>query len=76
MDTEVTPMDDGPYRIQGNCSLTDVDGNTIDVGARKAVFLCRCGKSAAAPFCDGAHKSCAFTSRVRGGRRGSSAADY
>jgi CDGSH-type Zn-finger protein len=51
----VTPYPDGPLLVRGNFSLTTPDGEKIDPG-RGTVALCRCGKSAIKPFCDGTHK--------------------
>ncbi|MCA1656361.1 MAG: CDGSH iron-sulfur domain-containing protein, partial [Actinobacteria bacterium] len=51
----VTPYPDGPLLVRGDFSLTTPDGEEIDPG-RGTVALCRCGKSAIKPFCDGTHK--------------------
>ena len=32
----------------------------VDVQAGQAYFWCRCGRSAAQPFCDGSHKGTSF----------------
>lgn len=50
----ITPYPDGPLVLRGDFELTDVSGNRIPTG--KAVALCRCGRSAQKPFCDGSHK--------------------
>ena len=44
----------GPYRIIGEVDLVDPDGRVIPTEAE--TWLCRCGKSGNAPFCDGTHK--------------------
>ena len=44
----------GPYRVVGNVELVDPDGKVIPT--EDEVFLCRCGNSENAPFCDGTHK--------------------
>lgn len=51
----VTPYQDGPLLVRGDFSLTTPDGEEIDPG-RSTVALCRCGRSAIKPFCDGTHK--------------------
>jgi CDGSH-type Zn-finger protein len=54
----LTPLPGGPLRLRGPCTLTAfgepqaVDGE---------VYLCRCGESANAPFCDGSHRGAGFT---------------
>lgn len=53
--TTVTPYPDGPLVVRGSFELRQVDGTVIEHGGR-AVALCRCGKSAVKPFCDGTHK--------------------
>ncbi|HJQ44554.1 MAG TPA: CDGSH iron-sulfur domain-containing protein [Jatrophihabitantaceae bacterium] len=51
----VTPYPDGPLVIRGDFVISDVCGNEIPSG--RAVALCRCGRSARKPFCDGTHAS-------------------
>ena len=55
----ITPYRDGPLLVRGPFTLTDQDGNVIDVG-RRTVALCRCGKSRTRPFCDGTHQLVRF----------------
>jgi CDGSH-type Zn-finger protein len=55
----VTPYEDGPLLIRGDFTLQTPDGQVIDPG-RGTVALCRCGKSAIKPFCDGTHKAIGF----------------
>jgi CDGSH-type Zn-finger protein len=56
----VVPYPDGPLIVRGDFALEDVDGTPIGQGG-SAVALCRCGKSAVKPFCDGTHKLVART---------------
>jgi CDGSH-type Zn-finger protein len=51
----VVPYPDGPLIVRGDFVLEDVDGNPIETFGT-AVALCRCGRSACKPFCDGSHK--------------------
>ncbi|HEV2815477.1 MAG TPA: CDGSH iron-sulfur domain-containing protein [Solirubrobacteraceae bacterium] len=55
----ITPYRDGPLLVRGPFTLTDQEGNAIEVG-RKTVALCRCGKSRTRPFCDGTHQLIRF----------------
>jgi CDGSH-type Zn-finger protein len=55
----VTPYEDGPLIVRGNFTLRTPDGQVIEPG-RATVALCRCGKSAIKPFCDGTHKVVGF----------------
>ncbi len=55
----VTPCEDGPLLIRGEFALVTQDGERIPPG-RATVALCRCGRSAAKPFCDGSHKTAGF----------------
>ena len=56
----ITPYRDGPLIVRGNFRLVDQDGVEIDPG-RRTIALCRCGRSALKPFCDGTHKRSGFT---------------
>ncbi|MEV4544516.1 CDGSH iron-sulfur domain-containing protein [Micromonospora echinaurantiaca] len=55
----ITPYQDGPLLVRGDFALVTPDGRTIDA-RRGTVALCRCGKSALKPFCDGTHKAIGF----------------
>ncbi|MFI6511640.1 CDGSH iron-sulfur domain-containing protein [Streptosporangium sp. NPDC050855] len=55
----MTTCEDGPLLVRGPFELLTQDGRTIDPG-RATVALCRCGRSAAKPFCDGSHKAIGF----------------
>lgn len=57
--TTVVPYENGPLLIRGDFTLMTPDGQVIDAG-RSTVALCRCGKSAVKPFCDGTHKAINF----------------
>lgn len=51
---QLTALSDGPYRVEGDVPILDRDGGPIpDRGS--PVHLCRCGRSADKPFCDGSH---------------------
>jgi CDGSH-type Zn-finger protein len=52
--------------IEGPFTLVDSQGNPFSLSTDKpGIALCRCGKSANKPFCDGAHKDCGFISDER-----------
>ncbi|NED96548.1 CDGSH iron-sulfur domain-containing protein [Phytoactinopolyspora alkaliphila] len=57
--------EDGPLIVRGDFEIQTQDGTTIDPG-RSTVALCRCGKSAIKPFCDGRHTVAGF--RAPGGK--------
>jgi CDGSH-type Zn-finger protein len=46
--------------VRGSFRLLDQDGAEIDPG-RATIALCRCGRSAIKPFCDGSHKRSGFS---------------
>ena len=50
----VTVYPDGPLIVRGDFAVQGVDGTEVETGA--AVALCRCGRSAVKPLCDGSHK--------------------
>jgi CDGSH-type Zn-finger protein len=54
---------DNAYRVEdpeGLVELVDNDGNRYELAGKTAFSLCRCGGSAAKPFCDGTHRRIAF----------------
>jgi CDGSH-type Zn-finger protein len=51
---KVTAIPKGPLLIEGNFRIKGVGGDLLS--AADKVYLCRCGKSANKPFCDGTHK--------------------
>jgi len=55
----VTPMPNGPLRVEGNLTMVDGTGEERWHGTKAA--LCRCGHSDNKPFCDGSHKTAGFT---------------
>ncbi len=54
--TKITVNNNGSLVIDGDFQIVDKNGNTYDLGGRDKVSLCRCGKSANKPFCDGSHR--------------------
>lgn len=50
----LTPMPDGPYEIVGELEIVRSDGRRIET-SEPTIYLCRCGRSASKPFCDGSH---------------------
>lgn len=64
--TTVTVYPDGPLVVRGDFVLDDVEGTVLDSG--RAVALCRCGRSARKPYCDGSHKLAALSRARREGR--------
>lgn len=50
-DTQAKKM--GPIWVRGSIPVESVEGKSYEV--RNRVTLCRCGKSANKPFCDGSH---------------------
>lgn len=53
------PLPDGPYQVTGPLEIRRADGAPIP--APKTVYLCRCGRSANKPFCDGSHARTGWT---------------
>jgi CDGSH-type Zn-finger protein len=50
----VTVYPDGPLVLRGNFEIRQADGVAMPTG--RIVALCRCGRSALKPLCDGSHK--------------------
>jgi CDGSH-type Zn-finger protein len=59
MSSTITPYEDGPLIVRGDFVLQTPDGAVIEPG-RPTIALCRCGRSAIKPFCDGTHKATGF----------------
>lgn len=60
-DVTIQVRKNGPYRVQGEITLIDHDGNLIPIPEGKTVIsLCRCGGSVTKPFCDGTHSRIGF----------------
>ena len=57
-DATLTPIDNGPYLVQGRITLLDAEGNEYEVS--NTIALCRCGNSSTKPFCDGTHEKTNF----------------
>jgi CDGSH-type Zn-finger protein len=50
----VTVYPDGPLVLRGDFEIRSLGDAPIETG--RTVALCRCGRSAVKPFCDGSHK--------------------
>jgi CDGSH-type Zn-finger protein len=50
---QVSPAQDGPYRLTGAIQVVSARGEPYELRARQT--LCRCGGSRNKPFCDGTH---------------------
>ena len=62
---EVRVSKNGPYTITGPARLRGADGEEwTDIPAGTNLALCRCGRSAKKPFCDGTHNKSDFDSEV------------
>lgn len=60
----VTP--EGPLLVRGPLRLIDEEGREV-LTRRRVNALCRCGRSAVQPFCDGTHKIVPFSPRAVNG---------
>ena len=56
---------DGPLLVRGPIRLVDEHGEEIPT-RRRVHAICRCGRSARQPFCDGTHKIVPFSPRAVG----------
>jgi CDGSH-type Zn-finger protein len=50
----VTVYPDGPLVVRGDVEIRDLDGSVLE--KTHTVALCRCGRSARKPLCDGSHQ--------------------
>ena len=58
----INVFDDGPLGVEELKTLTNANGEEIEV--KKRITLCRCGASETKPFCDGTHKKIGFSSQI------------
>ena len=63
--TKITPLNNGPLRVEGDFEIVDPQGKAFGLAVRTALSLCRCGHSSNKPFCDGSHKRVGFTDEVQ-----------
>jgi len=54
--TKLIINSNGSIKIEGDFEIVDTSGNAYGLQGRTALSLCRCGRSANKPFCDGSHK--------------------
>ena len=66
--TKITALDNGPSLVKGSVLLLDAEGNEFRT-ERATVALCRCGRSANKPLCDGTHSRVGFLAAERVIRR-------
>jgi CDGSH-type Zn-finger protein len=52
---KINAKENGPLLIPGKATYVNAEGVTVETKG-DAIALCRCGRSANAPFCDGKHK--------------------
>ena len=50
----LTALPDGPYRLKSDVTILDRDGRPLPERG-SPVYLCRCGRAADKPCCDGSH---------------------
>ena len=63
MTVEIRIRENGPYIVRGPVRVVDAEGNDYELPTNKPnVALCRCGRSATKPFCDGTHAKSGFRS--------------
>ncbi|WP_206996378.1 CDGSH iron-sulfur domain-containing protein [Trinickia mobilis] len=52
---KITVMNSGPLHLTGDFEIVDAAGHAFP---NQGIFsLCRCGKSARKPYCDGTHRA-------------------
>jgi CDGSH-type Zn-finger protein len=60
MAVKITIRPSGPYLVEGEVEVVDVNGEKVDTSDKPRIALCRCGASVNKPFCDGAHSKIGF----------------
>jgi CDGSH-type Zn-finger protein len=62
--TKITVNNNGSLRVEGDFEIVDPQGAPFGLAGRTVIGLCRCGRSANKPFCDGSHNSGGFMDTV------------
>jgi CDGSH-type Zn-finger protein len=62
--TRITVNNNGSLRVEGDFEIVDPQGAPFGLAGRTVIGLCRCGRSANKPFCDGSHNSGGFMDTV------------
>jgi CDGSH-type Zn-finger protein len=60
MPVKITIRPNGPYLVEGEIDMVDVNGSPVDTAGQARIALCRCGGSVNKPFCDGTHSKIGF----------------
>jgi CDGSH-type Zn-finger protein len=60
MAVKISIRPNGPYLVEGDVEVLDVNGDKVDTSSRPKIALCRCGASVTKPFCDGTHSKIGF----------------
>ena len=55
----IRALKNGPYEVSGRPAVVDFE-NAAYATEDDTIYLCRCGRSATKPFCDGTHKKVGF----------------
>ena len=53
---EVTIIRNGPIKVTGNFTITDIDNCILKPNNPEEIYVCACGRSQNKPYCDGSHK--------------------
>jgi CDGSH-type Zn-finger protein len=56
--TTIRALKNGPYQVTGDVQVLDFERAAYPLEGD--IYLCRCGRSASKPFCDGTHKKAGF----------------
>lgn len=59
---KIQALDNGPLHVNGTVEILDGQGKTMET--KEECYLCRCGQTGIAPYCDGKHEG-KFNNQVR-----------
>jgi CDGSH-type Zn-finger protein len=54
----IVPTTNGPYEFRGELEIVTAEGQLV--AKETEAWLCRCGRSASKPYCDGSHEKTGF----------------